>query len=149
MAHNLEQDSEDNEAEVGVADQFPREAVQEANLIGHDGRWARLLAERACTVLVISVAEKRAIGRYRILTRHSFRVQLTWRDALFRSEVDVRFTIHGAIVAQEVQEGDRTADTGCSDERSNLARSVDSAGVVCVNANLNVSVVVVHIDSLG
>ena len=75
------------------------------------------------------------------------KLQLSWRDALFRSEVDVGFAIHGTVVAQEVQEGDRTADTGFCDEGSTLARRVDSAGIVGVNAHLNVRVVVVHVYS--
>ena len=147
VAHHLEQDREDDEAEVRVADQMPREAVQEANFVANYGRWARLLAEGAGAILDLRVAVKNAICINWVLTWHRFRVQLNWRDALLRSEVNVGFAIHGAIVAQEVQEGDRAADTGRGNEGGTLARCVDSAGVVCIDAHLNVGVVVVDVDT--
>ena len=75
MAHNLEQDCETNEAKIRVADQFPREAIEEADFIAHNGWWARLLAERACAVKVIGVAKKNAVRWHWVLTRHCFIVQ--------------------------------------------------------------------------
>lgn len=72
---------------------------------------------------------------------------MTWGDALCRREVDVGVTVHGAIVAQEVEEGNRAAHTGFSDERGALARGIDGASVVSIDAHLNVRIVVVDIDA--
>ena len=72
---------------------------------------------------------------------------MTWGDAFCRREVDVGVTVHGAIVAQEVEEGDRAAYTGFSDERCALARRVNGASVVSIDAHLNVRVVIIDINA--
>jgi len=105
MIDHLEQNGEDNEAEVGPSDKLPGEAIEEANLVSDNGGWARFLAERASTVRNLSVVEEYAIGWDWVLARDSNRVQLAWCHSQCRSEVNVGETVRGAVVPEEVQEG--------------------------------------------
>ena len=62
MTHNLEENGEDNESEVGVANKLPAETIKEANLVVHDRRRASLLAERAGTIGDVVITIEDSIG---------------------------------------------------------------------------------------
>jgi hypothetical protein len=102
MTDDLEQNSEQDEAEVGPSDQFPREAVKETNLVADNGRWASLLAERASAVRHFVVAIKNTVGRHWILAWHGFRVELAFSDAQISREIDVGITVWGTVITEEV-----------------------------------------------
>ena len=74
MTHNLEENGEDNESEVRVANKLPAETIKEANLVVHDRRRARLLAERAGTIGDVVVAIEDSIGRYGVLAWHGLAI---------------------------------------------------------------------------
>lgn len=77
VREHLEEDGEEDEAAVGPANDFPREAVKETDLVVHDWGWASLLTVRACAVFHASVAPQRVIhGR---LTGDRFRDQVACR----------------------------------------------------------------------
>lgn len=116
MTHNLEENGEEDKSEVGVTNKLPTETIQEANLVVHDGRRARLLAERAGTIGDVVVAIEDSIGRYRVLAWHGLAIKLSWGYTFGRSEVNVGKTVHGSIVSKEVEEGDGAADTSCGNE---------------------------------
>lgn len=147
VADYLEEDGEENEAEVGPSDKLPREAVQEADLVTDDWRWAGLLAEGASAIRDLVVAEEDTVGGNWILARDSFGDELTRSHSFCRREVDVRETVRSAVIPEEVEETDGTADACSSDKRRALARCVDRARVVVLNADLDVGVVEVDADS--
>ena len=76
VTHDLEKNGEQNESQVGPSDQFPREAIEEANLIRDDRRWARFRAERARAVFNVRVSEEHAVGIHRLLALLSFRFEV-------------------------------------------------------------------------
>lgn len=71
VLEDLEDQSEQDEAEVGVANQFPAEAVEEGNFVVDDGRRAHLLAEGARAVIDVVIAVQCVIvGSHICLARH-------------------------------------------------------------------------------
>lgn len=116
MTHNLEENGEDNESEVGVANKLPAETIKEANLVVHDRRRARLLAERAGTIGDVVITIEDSIGRYGVLALHGLAIKLSWGYTFGGSEVNVGQTVHGSIVSKEVEERDGAADTSSGDE---------------------------------
>ena len=114
----MEQNGEQDESQVGPPDQFPREAIEESDLIGDDGRWARLLAEGARAVCNVIVTIKFAVRGHSILARLSLRAEVntfSWIVRLLLERDDAE-TVRSAIVPEEVEEGDRAAHGGCRDE---------------------------------
>ena len=117
VLHDLVEDGESNEAKVAVADNLPGEAVEEANLIGDDRRWADFGTEGAGAVLHLVVAPERVID-------HGFagdgrRVQVAGCFCfafLILRKVDVGEGVGRAIRAEEVKESYSTADASSSDE---------------------------------
>jgi len=66
---DLEEDSEEDKAKVGIADNLPREAVKETDFITDNGRRASLLTERASTVGDFCVAVENFVFVNRVLAR--------------------------------------------------------------------------------
>ena len=89
MAHNLEQDSEENEAEVWPADKLPWESIKKADLVADNGWRTGLLAERASAVRDLIVAVQDSIFRDWVLAGYSLWDQLAWRDSFRCGEIDV------------------------------------------------------------
>ena len=54
----MELNGEQDESQVGPSDQFPREAIKEADFIRDDRRWASFSAERAGAVFNVIVSKE-------------------------------------------------------------------------------------------
>lgn len=145
MHQHLPDNGEADEAKVAVADNLPAEAIQEADGVVND-RWsADFLAVGARAVFNLLVAVQSLVVRHTVLARVRRRVQETRCLRLFFPccrEVDPRLTVHGAIAAKEVEEGDRATNCSCGNETSSLAGGENGAGIVVINAHLHVRVVV-------
>ena len=69
MLKDLEEDGKEDKAEVGVADNLPREAIKETDFITDNGGRASLLTERAGTVGDFCVAVENFVFVNRVLAR--------------------------------------------------------------------------------
>ena len=150
--HYLEENGEYDESKVVPAYKFPAETIKEPNGVIDDWWSASSIAERASSIIDLVVAEEGGV---------LWNCKITWPPSLFlhslecsvkstvgdKSEIDETKGVWGSVWSHEVEEGNGTGDTGLSDIGLLGAWLEDSTGIVAIDLNLDVCVVLsIHGD---